>query len=307
MNRSWVGIRASAVLAILGSLFVLLMAGVIAASAFVETAPQDSPVAMKPVLFAAGGLFAAFAVWGIATGIAIFLRKRWSRVSILIFAGLLAVMGVMGMVMVPFIPMTQAQNPDLPENFGVLLRIGMAGAYGICAAIGVWWLVLFTRPPTKDYYGSQEIPADPRPLSIRIIAWFLLVTGILALPASFFHFPTILFGAIITGWLATFVFLAYGFTQIILGSGLLRMLEWARLGTIALIGVFAVSAIVTMVRPGYQEAVRRTLATLPSYYRDAASEQIAPVWLYAVPGVAMLALALYFLVRRKAAFASPAA
>jgi hypothetical protein len=306
MNPSWIGIRASAVLAILGSLFTLLIAGITAVSAFVAD-PKYSPIPLKPLLIGTGLFFAAFAVWGMATGIAIFMRKSWSRISILIFAGLLAVMGVVGLVMVPFFEMPDTPNADVPANLGAMVRIGMAAVYGLCAAIGIWWLVLFTRTRTKEYYGAQELPADPRPLSIRIIAWWLLITGVLVLPGSLLHFPAVMFGVIITGWLATAVFAILGAVQVLLGQGLLRMMEWARVGTIVMLAVFGVSSAVTMVHPGFDEAMRHVLAAMPAFYEGVARRPMpGPMWLFALLGLALLALPLYFLVRRKAAFATPA-
>jgi hypothetical protein len=308
MNRSWIGIRASAVLAILGSLLTMLMGILTAVSAFVEPAPKYSPVPLKPVLFATGGFFAVFAAWGIATAVAIFLRKRWSRISILVFAGFLAVVGVIGMLMVPFFQMPETPNADTPENLGMMVRIGMAAVYGVCGAIGIWWLVLFTRPRTKEYYGAQDIPADPRPLSIRIIAWWMLITGLLVLPCSLFHFPTVMFGAILTGWLATGVFAVLGAAQVLLGQGLLRMREWARVGTIVMIGILAASSIVTMVHPGWNEAMRLMMTAMPSFNEGVAQQRmLGPMWIFALFGLAFLAVPLYFLVRRSAAFTTPAA
>ncbi len=310
MTGSWIGIRASAVVSVLGSLVTLLIGGITAVSALFAS-PQDSvqePIPLKPVLIASSLVLAAFSVWGIVTAIAILLRKRWSRISILVFAGFLTVMGVIGILMVPFFQIPDTQNAAASENPGAIIRIAMAAAYGVCAAIGIWWLVLFTRSRTKEYYRAQELPADPRPLSIRIIAWWLLITGLLVLPGSLLHFPTVMFGAILTGWLATGVFAVLGAVQVLLGQGLLRMMEWARVGTIALIAVLAFSSIVTMVHPGYDEAMRRMLAAMPSFNQNPALQRMpGPMWIFAVFGLAFLGVQLYFLVRRRTAFTASAA
>jgi hypothetical protein len=309
MNRSWIGIRSSAVVALLGSLLTLLVAGITTLATLVGPPvpePHYSAIPLRPLVIGTQFVLFAFAAWGISTGIAIFLRRRWSRISILVFAGLLTVMGASGLLMIPFMQMPDMPEAGVPANMGGMIRIGMAAAYGLCAAIGIWWLILFTRPGTREYYGTRdEAPADPRPLSVRIIAGYLLITGTVALPLSFFHFPMILLGVIITGWTATAIFIAVAVIQILLGCGLLRLAEWARVGTIALFSVFAVSTIVTMVHPGYDEAMKIVMREMPGFYRTTIPPAMSqPIWPIGLVGLVILAVPLYFLVRRRPAFRS---
>ena len=82
-------------------------------------------------------------IWGVATGIGLLLLKGWARISILIFAALLAlcVFGAPMILLIPF-PAT----PDVDANFLWGMRIGLAIFYLFLAAVGIWWLVLFLRP-----------------------------------------------------------------------------------------------------------------------------------------------------------------
>jgi len=84
------------------------------------------------------------------------------------------------------------------------------------------------------------------------------------------------------------------------------MMEWARAGAIVLFGLFALSGIVTLIHPGYDEMMRRAMSYMPSWYRmPPASQMPGPMWIFGLFGTVLLAVPLYFLVRRRPAFARP--
>lgn len=56
-----------------------------------------------------------------------------------------------------------------------MVRLVIAAFYGVLTAIGVWWLVLFSRSRTKEYFaGHGPVIESARPLSISVIAWYML-------------------------------------------------------------------------------------------------------------------------------------
>ena len=97
MPAKWIAVRVSAGLAIAGSVVTLafgLLMPVSMALAPPPAGPGAPPFPMMVVGILMALIFAAFAAWGIVTGIAIFRRRGWARISIMAFAVLLAIMGV---------------------------------------------------------------------------------------------------------------------------------------------------------------------------------------------------------------------
>src|SRR6185369_2156724 len=91
----WLGIRLSAVLAILGSLLTLMAAlsMAFAATRPAQAAMAESPIPIRVVMTVMCILFGALSCWGISTGIGVLRRRGWARVSMRIFAILLVGMG----------------------------------------------------------------------------------------------------------------------------------------------------------------------------------------------------------------------
>ncbi|HMH97474.1 MAG TPA: hypothetical protein VK577_12955, partial [Bradyrhizobium sp.] len=84
-----VGVTASAVVAILGSVFTLVFASLAVASLFIETTQPQPPNNALLVVMSAF-VFVAFASVGIWTSVGLFQLRPWARTTILIFAGFLA-------------------------------------------------------------------------------------------------------------------------------------------------------------------------------------------------------------------------
>ena len=295
----------SAVLSILGSAVTLLFAGLMFLAGFFVTPEQDaspSPIPLKPMTAVMAAVLVALSAWGISTGIAIFLRHRWARISILMFAGLLTFMSAGGMLTILVV-----QLPAMPQSDVMpMIRLGMAAFNVVLAAIGVWWLVLFNRSRTKEYFAGQIVPASERarPLSVSVIAWFLLISGALTASSAIFRLPAIMFGIVLTGWATLPLYAAYAAVQIYLGTGLLRLREGARVGTIAYLCFNAVNTSVSLVGPGYTEMMRQLQIAKPKFFPNgAATAVVGPIWLFALIAAALCAVAIFFLVRRAPAFA----
>ena len=240
-----IAIRASAVIALLGSSATLLLAGLILFSAFFSPPPNAaaSPIPFKLVAIATAVFFLALAGWGVATGISIFRRQRWARLSMLVFGGLLALFSAISAIAVALVPLPP--QPEGAPDVTTYVRWGIAIFYGVVAAIGVWWLVLFSRKRTCEYFTSGAPEREgARPLSITVIAWFMLITGACTLAWAPFRFPAVALGVMVKGWWAVGIYALYGAAELYLAVGLLRLKNWARLGSICFFALMVLNGIV---------------------------------------------------------------
>lgn len=93
-------------------------------------------------------------VWGVATGFGLKRAWRWAWISMLVFGGLLAIIGTL--LAVPFLRM--------PGRGGVwwnVLAIRMVGVllFLVSAAIGGRWFVFFMRDNVRAYFNaSHKVP-----------------------------------------------------------------------------------------------------------------------------------------------------
>jgi hypothetical protein len=303
MNRSS-GVTAIAIFALLGSLLCVGMACVMGLTFFFAPTKAIDPAAQplaKVSLVVAVIFFLVPAIWGIASSIGLFRLRRWARVSTLIFAGLLIFFGLASPLFILAIPMPPPPNVDPAVMTDI--KIGITGFYLSLAAIGAWWMIYLTRPTVKTQFQAGGVPASPprRPLSISIIAWFLIVTSC-CLPLNMaLRFPAVLFGAVITGWSANLYLLLFCAAAIISAIGLLRLKPYGRLLSIAYFVFGMVNATVTWLIPGSAERVVRMFDAMPAYFRTQPRPTFNPV-LMAVVTIPWMLLPLYFLMKHKPAF-----
>ncbi len=92
--------------------------------------------------------FLLFAGWGLGTGIGLLRAWRWARISTLIFSGLLAAFGILGIVAFFRMPGGSISAGDVFwRAVFVLLSL-------IPIAVGLWWLVFSTRKDVKRYFQA---------------------------------------------------------------------------------------------------------------------------------------------------------
>jgi hypothetical protein len=300
----WFAVRVSAVLAILGSLLTLLMAFTMVWTGIrsAQLPPPDSTFPIKPVMFVMSACFAAFSCWGFATALAIFRRRAWARLSMIIFAVLLVGMGGSALVGIAFIRMPE--TPNVAPGALQYARIAIALFYAALTVIGAWWLLLFNSSSTKQYFAGEAIEAPgARPLSISIIAWYLLIGALATSIAAILQAPGMFFGAIFTGWTAIAIYTLFTAVQIYLGTGLLRLEEPSRLASLAYFGVMAANAMVTALLPGFAARMQTMMQQMPSLARAGQPqlnmENVAPLMLC---GTLLIVFPVWFLIRRRAAF-----
>lgn len=301
----WFAVRVSAVLAILGSLLTLLIAVSMAWTGVRSSQlppPPDSPFPIKSLMFVMSVFFAGFAAWGLTTAIAIFRRRAWARLSIIIFAVLLVGMGGSALVGIAFIRMPE--TPNVAPAAMQYVRIGIALFYAALTVIGAWWLLLFNSSATKQYFETEIVESPrSRPLSISIIAWYLLVGALATSIAAILQAPGMFFGAIFTGWSAIAVYTLFTAAQIYLGTGLLRLEESSRIASLTYFGVMTGNALVTTLLPGFAGRMQVMMEKMPSMKYPGQSQfnvdGIQPMMLC---GILLMLFPVWFLVRRRAAF-----
>ena len=114
--------------------------------------PGAPPFPMMAVGIIMALVFSAFALWGVVTAIGILRRRAWARISIMLFAILLAIMGAGGAIAALLIPIPQQEGVD--PGLMTAVRFGLAAFYLLLAAIGIWWLMLFNRKITRQYFDG---------------------------------------------------------------------------------------------------------------------------------------------------------
>lgn len=300
MQRS-PGVTVVGVFSLLGSMLTLLLGALMLLAAAVAPHSSTPTPGFAAMAFSSLFLFAP-AVWGITTSIGVFRLKRWARTSILLFAALLTLMGLS--LPLVFLAMPAPPVPSQAVSAWTAIRSAMTVFYLCLAALGVWWLVLFTRPSVKEQFQGGVVNQSERPTSITIIAWLLLVSSPFTLACALFRVPALFFNSLLTGWSATACYLAFGIVTFFLGMGLLRLDPRARVFAIYY-SVFAwVNAVFAYTLPGTQQRLQELAKRLPSFLKSPSTQPapaINPWFMVAWISLFML-VQIYFLVTRKPAF-----
>jgi hypothetical protein len=294
-----VGVTVSAIVAILGSILSLLAAVFMVAGLFIEQGPNQPPN-IAQIAIAAAVMFAAFGVLGLWTSVGLFRLRPWARVSILVFAGILAVTYGLALLMIPVLPMPQDVGVELQHT---IRRITIA-MVAIPFAIGIWWLIQFNRPSTKAAFASPITgPPSRRPLSIAIIGWFTIVGGASYLFLILARMPVFLFGAIITGWIAVLIYALFGALSLYIGKGLLDLRERARVLAIGWCAFWFVHmSLVTLVPSIRQRMAELERMFAPNQPTPMPFDQARFVNVTFAFTVIIFVVTIWFLVRNRPAF-----
>ncbi len=148
--RPSASVIAAGVVAILGSVLVLI-ASALGLFALLLVKMPASVVAQPPfVRIASLGLAVlgiACGIFGIVTGVGLFVLRNWSRTSALVWAGVCFFFGLIGIPIALFMSLpTSPNSAGLPENFALIFRLILVAIYGAPLVVGIWWLLLFSRP-----------------------------------------------------------------------------------------------------------------------------------------------------------------
>src|SRR5450759_2443677 len=294
-----VGVTASAIVAILGSIFALLVAAVLVASPHIAP-PQSQPPNSAQVVIAGAAMFAALAGIGIWTSVGLFRLRPWARTAILVIAGFLAAGSIFSLVISMAVPMP----PEITASTEHIVRRTMAAMFGIPAAIAVWWLIQFNTPSTKAAFASPIAgPASPRPLSITVIAWASIVGGAPCLFAILTRMPAFLFGVNFNGWIAGVIYAFFGALSLYIGKGLLDLRERARVLAIGWFGFgFVHLSLVTLVPSLRQRRLELERAVVQNQPNPIPFDQGMLMNVIFAFSAILAASAIWFLIRNRAAF-----
>ncbi len=295
-----VGVTASAVVAIFGSIITLVMAAFMAASPFIATTQPQPPYATQIAIVAAA-IAIALAGLGFWTAIDVFRLRPWARTSILIFAGFLGAWSAICLLVMMVMPMP----PQLNAGMGQTIHVVTLVMFGIPLAIAIWWLIQFNAQSTKAAFTSSVPgPASARPLSISIMGWAGIVGAVGCLLWIPIRLPAFLFGLTFAGWTAGVVYGLFGALSLYIGRGLLDLRERARLLAIAwFVFGFVHTCVVTFVPSVRQRMFEMQRALDPSHQNPVPLEQGVLIYVTFGFAAALAATAIYFLHRNRAAFA----
>jgi hypothetical protein len=305
MRRS-AGVTACAIVALLGSA-VFLLFGVLGLIGMASApSPETQTHYMKYFMWFFMALWFGAAAWGIASAVGLLQLKEWARISILIFSGLLLLTSIPGLVVIPFTPIQQPH--DLPNNFTVVVRVILMVLTGALAGIGVWWVVFFNRKAVRAQFqgalseSAQFAGTPARPISITIIGWYLVISGLVCLPFLFFHMPVFLMGFMVKGWVSSFFMLGCGILQVVIGAGLLKLKPWSWSLAVGYFAFFAINAVIMVVLPGSQARYEQAMKSVEGMFGTPPSNIQFPIWFGLAICLPLFAVVLWFLIAQKKSF-----
>jgi len=216
----------------------------------------EYPSLMRVAAFLAAGIFVFGALWQVVTVAGLWRMKPWGRLSILAFAGVLAPFQLLGMILM-FLPSfvggeTGGAADLMPETRNLMLAF-----YAATAAIGVGWLVYFTRPHVKAAFAGKEQRATPsRPVSIPIIGWTMVLTGVFWPFAVYGQWPGVFLWMVLPGWSGVAVNTIWCIATVYAGVEVLRGTRIGYDASVWLLGVAGLTVIAYWFVPGAEERLR---------------------------------------------------
>jgi hypothetical protein len=336
MKRS-AGITITAVIDFVGSAFLFFCAAIslvaVALQSIIPASANSSGIAMPPMvkyvqIFSFFVLLALVAC-GVATGVGLLRLREWARISQMIFAGLLALMGFSVILLFMFIDLPVPANdrdPELTRHIFQLTRVFISIFYGGLGALGVWWLYYFGKRSVRDEFrsGARAITAayvpgavpavqfgqvpgpmnSGRPVSISVIAALMLI-GVLSFPVIVLtHTPMLLFGYPFYGGKAALVALLWFALQAAAAYGLLKLRLWGWTLAIVVLALGLLNTLAVVVIPGGQARFDGLMQQIYSQWGFPSNIPTLhlPVALMILPAVPVILVELWFVITRKPAF-----
>ncbi len=302
MNRP-AGVTASAVFLILGSALIALT-GVLMLSArlFIPPNTPEPPFAKAMMMFMGIVLFGA-ALWGVLTAVGLFRMRRWARISILVIGTLLVIICSFSLVML--IAVTRL-IPEFESARGTGMVMGIMGTiYLIPIAFGIWWLIYFNRAAVKAAFLQGFVPNEGpcRPLSIAVIAWHLVVFGIILLPLVLTNGPAYVLWIGLRGWAAKLSIVVFCGVELAIGIGLLKLKPWSHTAAIYFCIYAMVQSAVFALLPNKAALFAEIMQHYPPELRgDPEMLTESFFWYVAVANWATFGTVLWYLFTRKKAF-----
>jgi hypothetical protein len=301
---------ASAIIAIGGGIVSLLFGGIMIFALFATRVPPPGqpapPIPMGLILGVMIGLYWGFGIWGIVSAIGLLRLRNWARICFAVYGGILAAFslcGVFGMAMAAMVP-----QPTLPPNVSPELMTRIFAIFAVVAllftALGIWWAIYFTRPRIKAQFMSEAEAAAPRlfPLSITIIAWFLIIGGVsLVFMQLVLPFPMVLLGLVVRGFGGRIVALLFAGVSLFAGIGMLKKQAAANSVAIGYSIFNLLNTLSLWIVPGavvrMQDAIQDMMPLGQVPQMDVTSFK-----LMMLPTAMLIVIALWFLITRRQSF-----
>jgi hypothetical protein len=309
---------AAAIAGILISLFTML--GALGAMVGLTIVPPSSAMAIPPparsMLLVIMGLLAGLTIFGVFSCIALLRLKKWARVSMLIWGG---VMAAFSGVMLLFTSLTPLPEISADSAAGLpYLRIFISVLYGIQLLVGVWWLLLFNQRAVREQFvpgavSDSQVVALPQPrcpLPLAILSGVSIFSAAFSLLLPFTNFPVniILFGHRFHGAVGAVLFYLSAGLFLAGALGMLRLKRWSYALVLGQYFFWMVSGTVTLISPSYDRNLRdmMTQLSLPEGTMSQASFAQTRAFgaLALIPGVLIIWLLLYCHTRFEAACAA---
>lgn len=245
----------------------------------------------RAMLFGVAVLAAAVVAWGVVTALGLLWMRTWALISTLIFSFLLLGSGL-GMLAVDILPLA----PAAPAGAAAAVHVVDTFLGLVCTGLAIWWIAYFAGPRTQAaFFATRGDGAPPRvPISIAVIAWFLLgggVFSVLLTPLLGAHATFALGMHPLQGHPAEVALVAVGAISMVVGLGLVELRSWARVAAMAWMVLWLINGVLAWLQP--------------STFRNMLGGRAPSMTLLAMMislGIAACLAQLYFLWTRQAAF-----
>jgi hypothetical protein len=290
-------VTAAGVVAILIGAFGVLMGifvemSLLATSRFSAERASPVPVPIRTMYQVTWLFLTALAIFGVLTGAGILRRRNWARVTVLIWAGIMAFISAITIVFVLLVMdkiVPNLPNPtDAAPVFAVMKWI-LAFAYAIPLGVGIWWLILFTRSRVvasfMPVYAALHpgvafdasglplalpgppplVPGGPScPIPLLIVAGLDVFSGVamlffLFVPLPLFM-PLFLFGHAFTGVSPRIFLVTIGLIYAVCGIGILKLKPLALDALIVVKALFLASGVASLFSPHFFPAMLEAMS-----------------------------------------------
>jgi hypothetical protein len=304
---------AAGVVGILASLITILIAvlAIVGLNLMpTEGATQPLPPFAKSMAVMMMLFLAGLAIFGVFTSVGVLHLKKWARISMLVWGGVMAAFSGLALPFAMFMPLPEppAEAPMALPFLRVLLSI----VYGIPLLIGVWWLLLLNQRAVKDQFllaaqpdgqldGQPAAPPRPRcPLPLAVLAGFSIFSAAFSLLLPFTNFPAsvILFSHRFHGVTGVLLYCLSAGLVLVGATGLLRLKRWSYPLMLGQYFFWMASGTVTLVSPNYERNLREILSQMSLPEGPASQAAFAQTRMFGIvsliPGVLLIWLLLYF-------------
>ncbi|MGC1485712.1 MAG: hypothetical protein WA789_18105 [Candidatus Acidiferrum sp.] len=276
---------------LLAALSMMLMPDIQTAQGAPPMPPEVRTMSAVIMLF-----MLALSVFGIFVGIGIIRRRNWARITILVWAGFMAFVCLCAIafsfVIFSAMPAMQLPNINAADTGHVMhfVSLFLAFFYGVPAAVGIWWIVLFTRkrvaaaftnpalssavmdpsgfPQLLDTAAVQQRGTPACPLPLAILAGLLAFGALFVALFSFVPLPSgvpfVLFGHAFAGPTPRIVLFVFGVLSGVTAVGIFKLKPWALYTQIVFQFLGALNCIIAAFSPAYPSLMRAAIEKMYS-------------------------------------------